>query len=207
MAILARSGCRPGAATGSLSPPPDVVERIEAYSAIEVSPASWETMIVADRHKCSTVIVKLSNRIEVDWIEAKSIDAAKSGRLVASWPGTLAAALVMPPLEKSVIAVSMYAPWVNTHVQAERKICFPDGSAHRIVSDLSTFVAAKHGHLMPAAGDLNILTRLRGRRRRILGRPLRDRARPDGNHWIAVRRTRISQQQAGQTMAGQISTR
>ena len=138
-------------------PPPDVAERIEANSAIEVGPAPWETMIVGGTPKWSTAIVKLSNRIEVDWIEATSIDAAKSRGLVASWPGTLAAALVTPPLEESVIAVSMYAPWVNTHVQAERKICFSDGSAHRIVSDLSTFIAAKHGHRILAAGDLNIL--------------------------------------------------
>ncbi len=138
-------------------PPTDVTNRINVDPAIEVNPAPWETMIVGGTNRWRTAIVKLSNRIEVDWIEAKSIDAAESKGLVASWPGTLSAAVVTPPSGEALIAVSMYAPWVNTHVQAKRKICFSDGSAHRIVSDLSTFIAAKHGHRILAAGDLNIL--------------------------------------------------
>ena len=77
-------------------PPPDATERVQADPAIEVSPGPWETMIVESRPSYRTAIVKLSDRINVEWIEAKPLAAAKSRDLVASSPGTLAAALVTP---------------------------------------------------------------------------------------------------------------
>ena len=138
-------------------PPSDVAERIEADPAIEVDSAPWETMIVDGRTKFRTAIAKLSNRISVDWIEAKSLETAKTRDLVASWPGTLTAAFVTPPSGEPVIAVSMYAQWVRTHTRAESNFLFSDGSAHHVVSDLSTFIAKARGHRVLAAGDLNIL--------------------------------------------------
>ena len=138
-------------------PPPDVAEQIEADPAIEVNPGPWETVIVGGRPKYRTAIVKLSNRIEVEWIEAKSIDAAEARELVVSWPGTLAAALVKPPSGSPLIAVSMYAQWVRTHTLAGSNFLFSDGPAHHVVSDLSTFVAKKDGRRVLAAGDMNIL--------------------------------------------------
>ncbi len=138
-------------------PPSDVANRINADPAIEVNPAPWKTMIVGKTNRWSTAIVKLSNRIEVEWIDTESLATAKSGRLVASWPGTLAAASVTPPSGEPVIAISMYAPWVRTHAHAGRNCIFSDGSAHHVISDLSTFIAKETGHRVLAAGDLNIL--------------------------------------------------
>lgn len=139
-------------------PPPDVVERIEADPAIEVDAAPWETMIVGGRARFRTAIVKLSDRIEIEWIETKSIDTAESGDLVVSSPGTLAAASVTSPSGSPLVFVSMYAQWVSTHVRAGyRPFIFSDGSAHRLVSDLSAFIADASGHRVVAAGDLNIL--------------------------------------------------
>lgn len=138
-------------------PPPDVAARIEADPAIAVDSGPWETMIVGGRTSYRTAIVKLSNRIAVDWIEAKPLETAKSRDLVASWPGTLAAAFVKPPSGEAVIAISMYAQWVRTHARAGSNFLFSDGSAHHVVSDLSTFIAKEHGHRVLAAGDLNIL--------------------------------------------------
>ncbi len=138
-------------------PPRDIVERIEADPVIEVDSAPWETMIVGSRTKYRTAIVKLSDRISVDWIEAKSLEAAEDRELVASWPGTLTAVVVKPPSGEELIAVSMYAPWVQVHTQARSSSIFADGSAHHVVSDLSTFIAKKRGHRVLAAGDLNIL--------------------------------------------------
>ena len=139
-------------------PPPDVVERIETDPAIEVDAAPWETMIVSGRARFRTAIVKLSNRIEVDWIETKSIDAAQSGDLAVSSPGTFAATSVIPPSGRPLVFVSMYAQWVKTHVRAGyRPFEFADGSAHHVVSDLSALIAKEEGHRVVAAGDLNIL--------------------------------------------------
>ena len=138
-------------------PPPDVAERIKANPAIEVDSAPWETMIVGGMTSYRTAIVKLSDRFEIDWIEARSIDTAESRDLVASWPGTIAAAFVTPPSGDPLVAVSMYAQWVRTHTRAGSNFLFSDGSVHHVVSDLSTFIAKEDGHRVLAAGDMNIL--------------------------------------------------
>ena len=138
-------------------PPPDVTERIHSDPAIEVNPGPWETMIVEGTPGYRTAIVKLSDRINVEWIEAKPLAAAKSRDLVVSWPGTLAAALVTPPSGDPMIAVSMYAQWVRTSIRASANYIVSDGSAHRVVSDVSTLVAKEAGHRILAAGDMNIL--------------------------------------------------
>ena len=138
-------------------PPPDVAERMQADPAIEVNSAPWETMIVEGRPSYRTAIVKLSNRFGINWIEARSIDIAKSRELVASWPGTLTAAFVTPPGGEPLIAVSMYAQWLRAHTLARRNFLFSDGSAHQVVSDLSTFIAKEDSHRVLAAGDMNIL--------------------------------------------------
>ena len=87
-------------------PPPDVAERIQADPAVEIDPAPWETLIVEGRPPYRTAIVKLSNRIAIDWIEAKSLETAKARELVVSWPSTLTAAFVTPPSGDLLIAVS-----------------------------------------------------------------------------------------------------
>ena len=138
-------------------PPPDIAERIQSDPNIEVNPGPWETMIVESRPKYRTAIVKLSNRIRIEWIEAKPLVAAKSRDLVVSWPGTLAAALVVPPSGNPVIAVSMYAQWVRTSVRASANYIVSDGSAHRVASDVSALIAKADGHRILAAGDMNIL--------------------------------------------------
>ena len=51
----------------------------------------------------------------------------------------------------------MYAQWVRTHTQAGSNFLFSDGSAHQVVSDLSTFIAKEDGHRVLVAGDMNIL--------------------------------------------------
>ena len=52
----------------------------------------------------------------------------------------------------------MYPQRVRTHPWSGRRpFEFSDGSAHRIVSDLSAFIADKDRHRVLAAGDLNIL--------------------------------------------------
>ena len=139
-------------------PPPDVAKRIGAnHPAIEVDSAPWETMIVGCRPSFRTAIVKLSDRIEVDWIETTSLDTARTGELVVSWPGTLAAASVKPPSGEPIIAVSMCAPWAKAHALTGGSSIFSDGSAHRVVSDLSTLIAKENGNRVLAAGDMNVL--------------------------------------------------
>ena len=138
-------------------PPLDVAGRIQADPAMEIDSAQWQTTIVGGTTSYRTAIVKLSDRIEVDWIEARPIDTAQSRSLVATYPGTLAAAFVTPASGDPVVAVSMYAPWVHKHTSTASNFIFADGSAHHVISDLSTLIAKKDGHRVLAAGDLNIL--------------------------------------------------
>ena len=137
-------------------PPPDVAERIQADPAIEIDSAPWQTKTVGGTTSDRTAIAKLSDRIEVEWIETRPIETANTGDLVVSWPGTLTAAIIHPASGAPVLAVSMYAQWLSTHALSARNLIFSDSSAHRVISDLSVFIAKEYGHRVLAAGDLNI---------------------------------------------------
>ena len=75
-------------------------------------------------------------------------------------PHTVAAAQVSPLDDGSepFIAVSIYAHWRGPHPSTGRKDAHVDASAHRAISDLSTFVAHadRVPHRILVAGDLNI---------------------------------------------------
>ena len=92
-------------------PPPGVAERFD------VSPGLWCTggADVDQPRLWRTAVVKLSDRVDGDWIEAKPIAEAGPGELAVSRAGTLAAATVTPPGGEPLVVVSMYAPWTRPH--------------------------------------------------------------------------------------------
>lgn len=70
----------------------------------------------------------------------------------------------MVPLAGDVgpfIAVSMYARWIAPHrsTGSRWKVGYSDGTAHRIISDLSAFIddADPSTHRILTAGDLNLI--------------------------------------------------
>ena len=134
-------------------PPSEVAEQVD------VSPGLWYTGGAdVDRPRLwRTAVVKLSDRIEVEWIEAKPIAEARPREFALSRAGTLAAASVTPPGGEPFVVVSMYAPWTRPHSSTGSSWIVSDVSAHRVVSDLSAFIGHQHGHRILAAGDLNIL--------------------------------------------------
>ena len=93
--------------------------------------------------------------------------------IAASDARTLAAACVTPlrdgkPAGKPFLVFSMYARWFSPHPLAERSpsrrggrafSIYSDGSAHRVISDLSAFIAHTNpsSHRLLAAGDLNTI--------------------------------------------------
>ena len=117
-------------------------------------------------------VAKLSDRVEVKWFEPAplDIDEAEDKIAVSDLP-TLAAAQVTPlPDGEPFIVVSMYARWYWPHPLAREKTPirkpgtgvieeFSDASAHRIISDLSGFIAHTNpaNHRIIAAGDLNTI--------------------------------------------------
>ena len=130
-------------------PPPEVA------ACIDVNPGPWRTAPSGWHLPWRTAVVRLSKRVQVEWIETKAIEDAASGELAVSHPGTLAAATVTPPDGEPIVVVSMYAPWRKPHTSSSWIVS--DASAHRVVSDLSLLIGRQQGHRIVAAGDLNIL--------------------------------------------------
>lgn len=133
------------------SPPTDVSSQLECDSAL------WQTAGAGQNRPWRTVVVKLSNRVKVQWIEIKSVANAKPGELAVSRSGTLAAAIITPRKGDSFVVAAMYAPWEKPHTITGSSWIYADGSAHRIISDLSTLIGQQSRHRILAAGDLNIL--------------------------------------------------
>lgn len=79
-----------------------------------------------------------------------------------SGAGNMAVARINPlnSDQRPFIAVSMYASWIMPHpsTYTRYKVGAPDVSAHRIISDLSTFIGDDDPstHRVLAAGDLNM---------------------------------------------------
>jgi hypothetical protein len=133
------------------APPPDVAQRITIDSA------PWQTAGAGKYRPWRTAIVKLSDRVNVEWIEAKAIADAQPSELAVSRLGTLSAAILTPASGEPLILASMYAPWETFHATARSKQIYADASVHRVISDLTAFIGHNHKHRIIAAGDLNIL--------------------------------------------------
>jgi len=132
-------------------PPDDIAEMIE------VNPAPWKTVGAGKNRPWRTAIVKLSDRVEVQWHEAKPLSEAHTGELGASRLGTLTAATITPQSGDPFVVASMYAMWERPHSDTGSSRIYADASAHRLISDLSAFVGSQSKHRIIAAGDLNIL--------------------------------------------------
>lgn len=132
-------------------PPADVARRLDVDSA------PWRTAGAGLNRAWRAAVVKLSNRVGVQWLEPKSVEDAHRGELAVSRPGTLAAAIVTPPTGEAFIVASIYAPWEKPHRITGSSWIYADGSVHRLISDVSALVGREKGHRILAAGDLNIL--------------------------------------------------
>ena len=123
------------------------------------------------------VVAKLSNRVAVEPFRLTPLPLAslEKNEIAVSDPATLAAARVTPlrdgePAAEPFLVVSLYARWQVPHPRAgqaptmrERRTgaigIYADASAHRILSDLSTFIEHTNpaSHRILAAGDLNTI--------------------------------------------------
>lgn len=129
----------------------------EIAGKLDVDPAPWRTAGAGQNRRWRAAIVKLSDRVGVQWLEAKSLHEARPGELAVSRLGTLAAATVTPASGDPFIVASMYAPWEKPHSATGSGWIYADASVHRLISDLSTFIGKEKNHSIIAAGDLNIL--------------------------------------------------
>ena len=108
------------------------------------------------------MVVQLSDRVAVEWFkQVGPISKTAADEIAVSGIGTIAAARVIPNDAPPFIAVSMYARWAKPHPSTGSKwrVGYADGSAHRILSDLSAFIGDidPRTHRILAAGDLNLI--------------------------------------------------
>lgn len=132
-------------------PPPDIANEFD------IDPSPWRTVGAGLNRPWRVAVVKLSNRIKVEWIESKSVEDALPGELTVSRLGTLAAAVVTPNDGRPFIVASMYGAWEKPLGITGSRWIYADGSIHRVISDLSLLVGQESGHRVIAVGDLNIL--------------------------------------------------
>lgn len=141
------------------SPPEEVRNRVQ------VDPGPWDTAGAGLSRRWKAAVVKLSDRVQVDWIDARSIPDAGADDFAASRLGTIAAAIVTPTCGQPIIVVSMYGAWEypveHTGLPPTKNPIWADGSVHRIISDLERLLGRGSGRpserRVIAAGDLNIL--------------------------------------------------
>ena len=120
-------------------------------------------------------VVRLSRRVEVDVLTPVALGCGDitQDTIAVSDSRTLAAARVTPlhdgkPAGEPFFVFSMYARWFEPHPLAGRTPSrrggrtigiYSDGSAHRIISDLSAFIGHTNpsSHRLLAAGDINTI--------------------------------------------------
>ena len=126
-------------------PPEDVAGRVE------VDPAPFHD---AEGHRISrAAVVKLSDRVEVEWLEPVPIAEAKAGDFTVSQPGSIAAAIVTGSDSRPFVAASICAAYEKPRCSSWN---ITDASVHRIISDLSLLIGKQEGHRIVAAGDLTV---------------------------------------------------
>jgi len=132
-------------------PPPDVAD------SIEVDSAPWETAGAGVTRNWRTAVVRLSDHVQIEWLETHSITDAERGGLAVSHPGTLSAARITFDNDEPILVASLYGAWERPHADTRGGWLYADASVHRLISDLSALVGRQAGHRLIAAGDLNVL--------------------------------------------------
>ncbi len=142
--------------------PPDDLARLFHYE----NNIGWDRCLY-DRWP---LVVQLSDRVDVEWFRQVPPKVGGFGEreIGVSGIGTMAAARVAPRgrPQDAFVAVSMYAAWIRAHPSTGKNPGIAsDVSAHRILSDLSTFIDYEDAsrHRILAAGDLNMFHGATGR--------------------------------------------
>lgn len=126
---------------------------------VTINPGEWTTAGYSKRN-WRTVIVQLSDKVDIEWINCNSIEKAQKNDLAVSRMGTLAVAKIIPKDDSEpLIIISCYATWEKATSIAESEEIYSDASAHRLISDISGLIGSQTKHRILLAGDFNILKR------------------------------------------------
>ena len=145
--------------------PSDVVDKVDTGPVEHWDSHVWNSRWYEDRFDSLydrwSMVVRLSDRVKIEWFEQGSpISDIREDEMAVSGIGTIAGARVIPEDSPPFLVVSMYARWIKPHPSTKSSWSgYQDGSAHRVISDLSAFIGSKDPtrHRILAAGDLNMI--------------------------------------------------
>jgi exonuclease III len=130
------------------APPPGCALEVLPATGARWRTAGWE------KREWRTAVARLSNRVSLTTVPTLAVDESTGqAQWTVSRNGTIAAADVIVQSSVAFTAVSVYAPWEYAF---QGKDIWADGSAHRILSDLSVLLWADRPCVL-VAGDWNIL--------------------------------------------------
>ena len=131
------------------TPPEDVADKLD------VDPDPFRN--VSGTRISRSAIVKLSDRVQVEWLRPVPLAQAQPGDFAVSHPDCISVAIVTPPNGEPFFAVSMCAGYERPHPSTGNKSWnVLDASAHRTISDLSLLIGKQLGHRIIVAGDLTL---------------------------------------------------
>ena len=154
LGAAARDRCRRRTVAGGRRTPPEIAGRVT------VNPAPWYTAgaDTARLRPWRAAVVRLTDRVQVEWIDAKPIAEAGDGEFAVSRLGTLAAGQVTFPRSRAArVRVDVRA--LGEAARVSRQQTGSSRTLQRIVSCriCLELVGREAGHRIIAAGDLNVL--------------------------------------------------
>ncbi|TVQ75479.1 MAG: hypothetical protein EA363_00485, partial [Balneolaceae bacterium] len=117
---LPDSGCDIALLQEATAPPADIMDRVEC------GPSHWNTAGAGTNRAWRSAIVRLSDRVRVEWLDPKSIEDAMPGELAVSRPGTLDAAIVTPESGDPLTVISLYGAWEIPHTGLKSSWIYAD---------------------------------------------------------------------------------
>ena len=133
------------------APPAEIAGKFMFQQEVEpaLSSLPWRALVAG---------LANNDKYEFIPIRTQSLGGSDPEALMVSRPGTLDAAVIrIKETGEEITVVSLYSTWMNPIKQTGSSWIFADGSAHRLVSDLSGLIGNQNKHKIIAAGDLNIL--------------------------------------------------
>ncbi len=121
------------------------------HTLIDDPDQTWETTLLGGRGTWRAAVLKLSDRVELRRRPTMTLATADTGHVVVSRSGSIAIADVVVDSAVKFTVVSVYAAWEMVGRRG-----YADGSAHRILSDLSALAGDRRQRLI-VAGDWNLL--------------------------------------------------
>jgi prepilin-type processing-associated H-X9-DG protein len=143
---LAAGGADVALVQEAVPPPPGIAAQTFPHAK-----TAWRTS--GGKREFCAAIACLNSRVTLRQLRRAQLPRAEDHHFPVSRPGSLAVAEVKCADGERITVISMYAVWERAR---GGNYLYADGSAHRLISDLTWLLDCQRGHKIIAAGDLNI---------------------------------------------------